>query len=204
MSRSSRNSSRASLSGLASRWPWWQAGLSRWQALQARERRMVLLAASVVGLALLWWLAVAPALSSLRQFQARAPELERQVQQMQVWRQQAQVLQGQASSITPAAALRGVQSHTPRLLGASSQVQVVGDRATVRFQQVTPDALAQWLQQMRESAHALPVQVEIQQAKAASAPANAATAPAAAPTVSVPASALRWSGTVVLSLPAVP
>ena len=38
-----------------------------WARLAERERRLVLLAASVLGLALIWLLAVSPALRTLRQ-----------------------------------------------------------------------------------------------------------------------------------------
>ena len=38
----------------------------RWKALAPREQNLVLAAATVVALALLWWVAVAPALGTLR------------------------------------------------------------------------------------------------------------------------------------------
>ena len=41
-----------------------------WARLAERERRLVLLAASVLGLALIWLLAVSPALRTLRQAEA--------------------------------------------------------------------------------------------------------------------------------------
>jgi general secretion pathway protein M len=39
---------------------------ARWNALAPREQNMTLLAGGVVALALLWWVALAPALHSLR------------------------------------------------------------------------------------------------------------------------------------------
>lgn len=39
----------------------------RWQALDARERRGISLAAAVVLLALLWWLGLAPVFKNLAQ-----------------------------------------------------------------------------------------------------------------------------------------
>jgi len=38
---------------------------ARWAALELRERRMVAIAAALVALALLWWVALAPALRTL-------------------------------------------------------------------------------------------------------------------------------------------
>ena len=38
---------------------------ARWATLEVRERRMVYAAAALVALALLWWIALAPALRTL-------------------------------------------------------------------------------------------------------------------------------------------
>lgn len=141
---------------------------------------MVTLAAVLVMVALLWWVGIAPALQTLRQFDASNRQLELQVQQMQSLQQQAHALQGNASAISPSAARRSLDTATPKLLGASAQVTLVGDRVTVRFKDVEAAALAQWLAQMRESAKALPVQTELERSKVDT--------------------ALRWSGSVTLAL----
>lgn len=57
----------------------WQA---RWQAASRREQRSLMLAAGVVALALLWWLAVAPALAVWRSAPAQQALLETQMQHM--------------------------------------------------------------------------------------------------------------------------
>ena len=44
---------------------------ARWQRLAAREQTLVLLAAAVIGLALLWWLLLAPALQTWKTSAAR-------------------------------------------------------------------------------------------------------------------------------------
>ena len=56
---------------------------ARWQALAPRERRLVALAAACVGLALLWAVALAPAVRTWRQSEATRAALDRQLQQMQ-------------------------------------------------------------------------------------------------------------------------
>ena len=66
---------------------------SRWQALAAREQTLVLAAAALVAVALLWWVAVAPALATLRTAPARHAELDAQLQRMQSLRAEAQQLQ---------------------------------------------------------------------------------------------------------------
>ena len=154
-----------------------------WQGLQKREQRLVLGAASLVGVALVWWIALAPALQTLRQFKTSEQALNQQMDHMLALRQQAQALQAQnkAVSLTPASAQRNVQTATTALLGTTGQLQVVGERVTVRLQNTPAASLAQWLQQTRETAHAMPVQAEL--------------------TRSGPAAAPLWSGPVTLALP---
>ena len=54
----------------------------RWKALAPREQNLVLAAGTVVALALLWWVAVAPALGTLRAAPARHAALDAQLQRM--------------------------------------------------------------------------------------------------------------------------
>ena len=56
------------------------AALSR---LSPRERSAVIVAAWILGLGLLWWLAVAPALNTLNQAPARHARVDAQLAQMQ-------------------------------------------------------------------------------------------------------------------------
>eukprot|EP01036_Dinobryon_divergens_P043684 gene43684-58187_t len=65
----------------------------RWKALAPREQNLVLAAGTVVALALLWWVAVAPALGTLRAAPARHAALDAQLQRMQGLQAEAQQLQ---------------------------------------------------------------------------------------------------------------
>ena len=65
----------------------------RWKALAPREQNLVLAAGTVVALALLWWVAVAPALVTLRAAPARHAALDAQLQRMQSLQAEAQQLQ---------------------------------------------------------------------------------------------------------------
>ena len=67
----------------------------RWSALAQREQNLLLIAASVVLLALLWWVALAPALSTLRAAPEQHRTLDAQLQRMQALQAQAQALQAQ-------------------------------------------------------------------------------------------------------------
>lgn len=71
------------------------------ERLSPRERRAVVAAAWVVGLGLLWWLALAPALNTLRQAPERHARLDTQLAQMQQLAASAEQLRSLNSSPPP-------------------------------------------------------------------------------------------------------
>ena len=74
---------------------------ARWQALAPREQSLLLAASAVVAVALLWWLALAPALHTLRSAPARHASLDKQLQQMQALQAEALQLQAQPRADQP-------------------------------------------------------------------------------------------------------
>lgn len=156
---------------------------ARWATLDPREQRLIGTAAGVLGLALIWWLALAPALGVLRQASERQRQLDTQWQQMQRLQAEARALQSQPK-LGYDEALRALEASV-KALGGSGQLNVVGDRATVTLKNTSPDALAQWLTQARVNAKAIPAEARLVRH-----PATAADAPAG------------WDGTLVLNLPA--
>ncbi len=154
-----------------------------WAGLQARERRLVALAAAVVVLTLLWLLALAPALRTLRQAEAQRSELAAQAQQLQQLRAEAEALQA-LPRLSHDAALRALEASVQQHLGHSAQLSVVGERAHLVLRQTRADALARWLADARANARANPVDARLTRSTGA-----AADAP------------VLWSGTLSLSLP---
>lgn len=157
------------------------AAASAWLAgLSARERRLVLTGAAVVGLGLLWWVAIAPAWQTLRAAPARQAAADAQLARLQQLAQQAEALRAQSAAAAPSRdeALRQLEAASATL-GGSAQVSVIGDRATVALRQASPVALAQWLQQVRSNARLLPVESQLSR--------DAATG--------------GWTGTLVLAGP---
>ena len=72
-----------------------QAALrERWARLETRERRMVLAAGSLILLALLWWVAVQPALRTTREAPLQIARLESSLQQMRAMAAEAEQLRG--------------------------------------------------------------------------------------------------------------
>lgn len=154
--------------------------MARWQNLAARERMLVSVAAIVLGLALFWWLLIAPAMQTLRTANAQRSQLDQQLQQMRSLQSQAKALQSSAK-VNTGDALKELESSAKQRLGTATQLTAVGERVTVNLKSVNPDALAQWLSQARINAHALPIEAHLVQ--------------------STEAAAVRWSGTVVMRLP---
>lgn len=154
---------------------------ARWTLLDSRERTLVFAALSVVGAALLWWIGISPALSTLRQADVQQRGLAAQVQKMQSLQVQAQAIQSQPK-INRDEAMRALESSV-KGLGPTAQLNVAGDRATVTLRNTAADALARWLSQARVNARAIPSEARLTRSAAS------------------PGGPVAWDGTVVLSLP---
>ena len=163
---------------------------ARWQALAPREQHLLLAASALVLLALAWWLALAPALQTLRSAGPRHSALDAQLQHMQSL--QAEALQLQAAPRSaPSDAVASLRSALTQRLGTTAQLSLVGDRATITLKGAPADALAQWLTQARSNALAVPVEARLTRSTAV------------APVGNTPAANLpRWDGSLVLALPA--
>ena len=170
---------------------------ARWKALAPREQNLVLAAGGIVALALVWWVALAPALATLRQ----APELHRkldlQLQHMQRLQAEAQQLQAQPQT-SPSDAVGALRTALTQRLGTAAQMNVLGDRVTVTLKAAPADATAEWLALARTNARAVTVEARLTRSNAA-APSNAR--PGHTGQCRRPCRP-RWDGTVVLALPA--
>ncbi|MBS0293369.1 MAG: type II secretion system protein M [Proteobacteria bacterium] len=154
---------------------------AKWADLAALEQTLVLAAAAVLGLALLWWLLLAPALAQLRTSPARHEALNAELRHMQTLQAEALRLRDMPRA-QGGEARRALQGALAQQLGAAAQINIAGDRATVTLKGAAPEALAQWLAQVRSQARAVPVEARLVKNGADSAPA-------------------RWDGTLVLALP---
>lgn len=150
---------------------------ARWAALVPREKIMVAAATTLVAVALVWAIAVAPALNVLRSSRQQQLQLDAQLQQMLVLQQQARALQSQPK-LGRDEAQRLLEQSLRQRLGVSARLVYNGDRATITLTGTAPDALANWLTQARMDARALPSEARLTR--------NASG---------------LWEGTIVLSLP---
>lgn len=122
-----------------------------WQGWQPRERRAVGLALAVVTAALLWWVALQPALTTLRQADARHTQLQAQLATMQALADQARQLKAQPA-LGRDERLRALEAATTQHLGPQGRLAVVGEQVTVTLNAVPPQALALWLGDLRVNA----------------------------------------------------
>lgn len=130
--------------------------------LNARERRLVQIAALVVGLGLVWWLGIAPALQTLRQAPDRHAQLSRQLADVQRMAATAAAVREQGNARVPSRnEALGALERATATLGPQGQLSVLGDRATLTLRHADPAALAQWLAQARLNARVSPVESQL-------------------------------------------
>lgn len=132
---------------------------TRWRSMPPREQRFAVLVLTLICLALLWFLALAPALAVLKAAPAQHRALDSQLQQMQRLQAQAKALQAQP--VLSADQTRLALEAALKPLGAGAQMTVQVDRATVTLKAVGARALAQWLATVRQNAHAAPFEAHL-------------------------------------------
>ena len=133
---------------------------ARWNGISRREQHLLLAALALVLGALLWWVALAPALATLRAAEVQHQSLDAQLQQMQRLQQQAKTLQAQPRMAVDDAR-RVLEASVKQQFGATAQMVVAGERVTVTLKGASADALAQWLAQARLNARAAPTEARL-------------------------------------------
>ena len=95
-------------------------GLQSWWAQRApREQTILKFAALLVSLALLWWVALAPGIRTLRTFEATQAAQAAQLQAMQQMQAQAQVLLAQPK-LPQTQAVQALQASVQQAFGAKA------------------------------------------------------------------------------------
>jgi general secretion pathway protein M len=148
--------------------------LERWRAFAPRERLALGAAFIVIGVFIVWSIAVQPAARTLREAPVQIDRLDAQLQQMQRLAAESKTLRGTAA-VSPGQAAAALKSATDRL-GDKGRLLMQGDRATLTLSGVQADTLRAWLSEARSTAHARAIDVQLSR------------------------SAQGYSGTVVVSL----
>ena len=132
---------------------------ARWAGLASRERRLVKGAAALIGLALVWLIAVQPAWRTLRETPAQIDAVELQLQQMQRMAVESRGLRA-LPTVKTAQATDALRAATDRL-GPNAKLALLGDRATLTLDGVSGEALAAWLGEVRSAARARPDEAKL-------------------------------------------
>lgn len=131
----------------------------RWQALGERERRALSLVGAVAAVFLFWTLALQPAWQTVQQAPLELDRLDAQLQEMNRMASESRELRG-VSPVSATQAVASLQSATERL-GKQGRMVVQGDRVTLTLTNVSPEALKDWLSEVRSAARARPLEAQL-------------------------------------------
>jgi general secretion pathway protein M len=127
--------------------------------MSERERNAASIAGTAVVLLLVWWIALQPALRTLRDAPVQIDRLDAQLQRMQRQAAEASELRA-APPLSAAQSTAALQAATERL-GARGRLTLAGDRATLTLTGATGAQLRDWLSEARSGARARPVEVQL-------------------------------------------
>ena len=136
---------------------------TRWAQVSPREQRLVRGALTLLALVLVWFVALRPALATLRSVQSQGPQVRAQLQDMLQLQAQAQALQALPAAQTQDS--KNLLEAALPTLGATAQMSLTSDRATITLEGSSADALAQWLSQARLNALARPLELHLTQSQ---------------------------------------
>lgn len=131
-----------------------------WSQRPPREKALLRGGGVLLGMALVWSVALAPALRTLRSYETQRAAQEAQLQTMLGLQAQAQAAQA-LPRLTPATAAQALQTSVTQAFGTHAELTLAGGTATVTLRGVDAAALAQWLANARVNARAAPVQARL-------------------------------------------
>ena len=131
----------------------------RWAVMARRERRLVILAGTVLGSFLVWSLAIAPAWHTLQTAPARLDAQQHRAQQMQILAGEAAALRAVAP--VPLDQAQAALTAATERLGPPGKLSLQGERALLTLKGVDSAALAAWLAEVRAGARARVVEASL-------------------------------------------
>lgn len=137
---------------------------AQWQGLPPRQRWLLEGAMGVLLAVLLWWVALAPALATLRTAPAQHQALETQLGVMRQMQAQALAMREAMQALPPLSreeAQRALEATLRQHLGETARLTFSAESATLTLSGVSGQALAQWLTQARIEARTLPTEAHL-------------------------------------------
>jgi len=132
-----------------------------WTARDARERRLLALAAGVLLAYLLWALALAPAWRTVRDAPAQLDALDGQLQDMNRLAAEAKTLR--AVPPVPLTQAQAALSAAAQRLGEQAKLSLQGERALLTLKAISAEQLTALLQEARVGARAKVVEATLNQ-----------------------------------------
>lgn len=135
-----------------------------WQALPRRQRMLAAIAGALLAGAALWWLAIGPALATLRTAPAQRQALDLQLQGMRQLEAQALAMRSTQQSLPPLGrdeAQRALEATVKQHFSEAARLAFTGEGATLTLSGVSGEALARWLVQARLEARTLPLEARL-------------------------------------------
>ena len=133
--------------------------LQRWRAYSARERWALGAVLALLGVLLVWSVALRPAWRTLNSAPQQLDQLDTQLQAMQRLAAESRALRN-ATPVTAAQAAAALQSATQRL-GDKARLSLQGERATLTLAGVAGPALQDWLGDVRSAARGRVVEAQL-------------------------------------------
>jgi general secretion pathway protein M len=130
-----------------------------WSARSPRERAVLVLAAGLVTLALLWSLAVQPAWQTLQRVPAQIAAADAQLHTMRLLAEEARALRA-VPAMQGVQGAEAVQAAADRL-GARARVSLQAGRAVLTLDGLSPEEFNSLLAEVRAGARARPVEARL-------------------------------------------
>lgn len=141
---------------------WLQRVQPIWQGMSARERIMVAAALGTVLLAVLWWVAIAPAWRTLQAAPAQHLAIDAKLERLGQWSAEARGLNElPIGPVPPRNVVTATLQSSAQTLGAGTKISITGERAMVQLGPTDAPTLARWLSQMRINARVLPINADV-------------------------------------------
>ena len=123
-----------------------------WAARDARERKILAVAAAVVALGLFYALLIAPALSGRNQLNKNLPELRQQVAQLQALSKQAAAYSALSAQPAVAVSEESIKTALANKGLKPQSVMLAGDQAKVQLASASFAGTLEWLDEMQKTA----------------------------------------------------
>lgn len=131
-----------------------------WEARDARERRFLAAAATVVLLALAYLLLIDPALTGRTRLNQELPRMRQDAAQLQALSRQFAGLSGQTAAPAPLSR-EGVEAALARNGLKAQSLAVTGDNVRLQMPAVSFAGLVAWLNEMQRTAALSPIEANI-------------------------------------------